>query len=76
MCIFPDSLMPFACQIAGHGEVKRINNGRVLKPLQPPPRGDREVGFYNEVQNSADDIDKEITEWLPHFYGVEKVESR
>ena len=67
--------MPYPGQIAGHGMVKRIN-GKVLKPLQPPPRGDREVNFYEEVQGSNEAIDKEIRNCLPEYFGVEKVSGR
>ena len=67
--------MPFDGQIAGHGEVMQLNR-KIMKPLQPPPRGIREIEFYTEVQNSNEEDDLQLREWLPKFYGVTTMESR
>ncbi len=72
-------LMPFRCQIAGHGSSEadghrsflKHADGRLLKPLQPPPKGTREVGFYEKVNASDDPTDLEIRKCLPKFFGVE-----
>lgn len=74
-------LMPFACQIAGHGSaaddghrafLKHADSGRLLKPLQAPPKGAREAGFYEAIKHSDDPTDAEIRQWIPRYFGVDK----
>jgi hypothetical protein len=71
--------MPFLCQIAGHGvegdgqrAFLKHADGRLLKPLQAPPKGARESGFYEKIAKSQDPTDVEIRSWLPRYFGVEK----
>ena len=61
-------------QIAGHGSaaddghrafLKHADSGRLLKPLQAPPKGTREAGFYESINGSDDPIDVEIRGWVP-----------
>ena len=41
----------FSLSVAGHGEIyKDQSEGTILKGLQPPPNGEREVRFYQEVR--------------------------
>ena len=41
----------FSLSVAGHGEIyKDQSEGTILKGLQPPPNGEREVRFYQEVK--------------------------
>ena len=69
-------LKPFKIQIAGHGmedgkqSFLMHPDGRILKPVQPPPKGPREVGFYRSLQESTDPVDKAILEVVPQFFGI------
>jgi len=68
-------MRPFEEQIAGHGIVDgkillKHPDGRVLKPVQPPPKGVRELGFYRELADSRDDGDSALKGVIPAFYGT------
>ena len=50
----------------------RSNDGLVLKPIQEPPKGEREKNFYNRVFNDFD-LNKDelkLKNFLPIFYGI------
>ncbi len=78
------SLVPFLTQIAGHGSegdgqrgfLKHRRDGWLLKPLQAPPKGEREVGFYKALNDDtcADATDRAFRRFVPKFFGVETVE--
>ncbi|KAA0718255.1 Inositol polyphosphate multikinase [Triplophysa tibetana] len=73
-----DGCVPFSHQVAGHKNglnntgVLQHPDGTILKHLQPPPRGPREMLFYKQV------YDKDCTDvrllvlqkHLPKFYGT------
>jgi len=68
-------LKPFSAQIAGHGMVDgkifmKTPDGRILKPVQAPPKGDREIGFYKRLAASGDPVDARILRVVPEFFGV------
>ena len=53
------SLMPLQTQIAGHGSegngqraILKREDGKLLKPVQPPPKGPREAKFYLDINAS------------------------
>ena len=49
-------------------------DGKILKPVQPPPRGQREVDFYTEIfSKKADKTDKRIRKHLPNFFGTKLI---
>ncbi|XP_069467338.1 inositol polyphosphate multikinase [Ambystoma mexicanum] len=70
--------VPLSHQVAGHMYGKdRVGilqhpDGTVLKQLQPPPRGPRELDFYNKV--FAEDCGNrdllELQKYLPKYYGT------
>merc|ERR1712127_368519 len=67
-------------QIAGHGSendgqrgLLRHESGFVLKPVQAPPKGLREVAFYLNMAASEHPVDRELQELIPKFYGTESV---
>ncbi|XP_038599303.1 inositol polyphosphate multikinase [Tachyglossus aculeatus] len=70
--------VPLAHQVAGHmyGKDKvgilQHPDGTVLKQLQPPPRGPRELEFYGMVYaaDCADSVLLELRKYLPKYYGV------
>lgn len=47
-------------------------DGTVLKQLQPPPRGPRELEFYNMVYaaDCSDGVLLELRKYLPKYYGT------
>lgn len=47
-------------------------DGCVLKPVQKPPKGEREVLFYETVFNGKEERDEilQLRRLLPHYYGV------
>ena len=62
-------------QVAGHGTWDKSQamltkkDGRILKPIQPPPRGDREVKFYQDVTNSEDPEVAKFLSFIPTYFG-------
>ncbi|XP_025129877.1 inositol polyphosphate multikinase isoform X3 [Bubalus bubalis] len=78
---FLNGCVPLSHQVAGHmyGKDKvgilQHPDGTVLKQLQPPPRGPRELEFYNMVSevfaaDCTDDILLELQKYLPKYYGI------
>ncbi|XP_052006583.1 inositol polyphosphate multikinase [Xyrauchen texanus] len=70
--------VPFSHQVAGHKcginntGVLQHPDGTILKQLQPPPRGPREMLFYKQVY-AKDCTDKrlmDLQQHLPKFYGT------
>ena len=79
-----DNVRPLDTQVAGHGSEDRHNKGSsrgmllhedgfVLKPVQAPPKGEREVDFYHYISTSPHLIDREFYSYLPRFYGTESM---
>ena len=71
---------PLETQIAGHGScddgldgMLQHSQGFVLKPVQPPPRGQREVDFYTNISSSTLADDLRFRELTPKFHGVENI---
>ncbi|XP_071987529.1 inositol polyphosphate multikinase [Engystomops pustulosus] len=70
--------VPLSHQVAGHtyGKYKvgilQHPDGSVLKQLQPPPRGPRELDFYNTVFSSdcTDPKLQELQIYLPKYFGT------
>ena len=62
-------------QVAGHGSWDKsqaiLTNkaGCILKPIQPPPRGDREVKFYENVNTSEDPEVAKFLRFIPSYFG-------
>ena len=50
-----------------------VSDGRLLKPIQPPPKGQREVDFYTFIKASNDPVDRAIRKYIPDFFGVAKI---
>ena len=50
--------------------------GYVLKLVQKPPLGQREVDFYRRVYEDAGELDihHELKEFIPRFHGVTNIE--
>lgn len=77
----PEGLKLLGTQVAGHqfGEAGRKlgmldrGDGTVLKAVQNPPRGPREVNFYKDVfaKDCMDLVMLELRHFLPCFYGME-----
>ncbi|KAJ8250518.1 hypothetical protein COCON_G00224400 [Conger conger] len=70
--------LPLGHQVAGHkygvdkAGILQHPDGTVLKQLQPPPRGCREMQFYSKVYG-ADSIDpclQELQRYLPTYHGT------
>uniref|UniRef100_A0A8C4QHA8 Kinase n=1 Tax=Eptatretus burgeri TaxID=7764 RepID=A0A8C4QHA8_EPTBU len=71
-------LLPHGCallhhQVAGHKAAMLLHpDGAVLKQLQPPPRGLRELQMYSQVfdNDCTDKMFLALREFLPHFQGT------
>ena len=57
--------MPLPTQIAGHGSegdgqraILKREDGKLLKPVQPPPKGPREAKFYLDINASKGEYSK------------------
>lgn len=48
-------------------------DGKILKPIQPPPKGPREAQFYLDINRSSHPADILIRNHIPKFYGLEQV---
>jgi len=63
-------------QVAGHGSwdksqaILTNKEGCILKPIQPPPRGEREVEFYKNVNTSSDPELTQFVEFIPQYFGT------
>ncbi|CAG7719219.1 unnamed protein product [Allacma fusca] len=86
-CLYDLTLIPEADtaaldhQIAGHARTGVLKHrlGYVLKSVQKPPLGQREMEFYGRVYNSHDSesgIHSLLREWIPKFHGVTCIESK
>ncbi|XP_041818965.1 inositol polyphosphate multikinase isoform X1 [Chelmon rostratus] len=70
--------VPLSHQVAGHKYgVDKVGilqhpDGTVLKQLQPPPRGPREMQFYSMVyaEDCCDPCLLELQNYLPKYYGT------
>ncbi|XP_067047804.1 inositol polyphosphate multikinase-like [Acropora muricata] len=71
-----DVVDDYPYQVAGHshdGPLRLSDDGVcVLKPVQIPPKGEREVSFYERVFQDDEDQEEilELRRFLPHYYGV------
>ncbi|XP_061192029.1 inositol polyphosphate multikinase-like isoform X1 [Saccostrea echinata] len=75
----PPGTKPLDNQVAGHqntdGKIGCLlhEDGTVLKPVQYPPKGQREVEFYQEVfadQMSDDKVLLQLRDLVPKFHGM------
>merc|ERR550517_1995828 len=74
------AVSPLQTQIAGHGSENDgqrgllvHESGFVLKPVQPPPKGTREVAFYQSINSSGDEVDQRLVQLTARFYGTQAV---
>jgi len=73
-------VVPLETQVAGHGSCNdgkagllKHKSGFVLKPMQAPPRGAREVKFYQHLYSSVQEDDIRMRNLAPKFFGTENV---
>ena len=57
----------------GQRAILKREDGRLLKPIQPPPKGPREAEFYRDINMSNDPTDVAIRRHIPRFFGIEDV---
>lgn len=52
--------------------LKVTADGCILKPVQRPPKGEREVVFYETIFNKKEEREEilQLRRFLPHYYGV------
>ncbi|XP_035261750.1 inositol polyphosphate multikinase [Anguilla anguilla] len=70
--------VPLSHQVAGHKYgVDKVGilqhpDGTVLKQLQPPPRGPREMQFYSQVyaEDCSDPVLLELQQYVPKYFGA------
>uniref|UniRef100_A0A2K6FAB2 Kinase n=1 Tax=Propithecus coquereli TaxID=379532 RepID=A0A2K6FAB2_PROCO len=78
---FLNGFVPLSRQVAGHMHGKdkvgilQHPDGTVLRQLQPPPRGPRELEFCNMVSqvyaaDCAGGVLLELRKYLPKYYGI------
>lgn len=67
----------------GNGEIDETENhcgmllheeGFVLKPVQGPPKGKREIEFYQHISSSPHPVDLQFYNLVPKFYGTERLQ--
>lgn len=77
----PDGLSLLESQVAGHSfdnakktiGMLRGPSGCVLKPVTKPNLGEREIAFYESLQNSNDDTSLELKNYVPRYFGTKDV---
>jgi len=83
--IRPENVQALQTQVAGHGLDSKQGRdwgmllheeGFVLKPVQAPPKGHREVEFYQHISTSVNQIDARLYSLMPKFYGTERVKGQ
>lgn len=76
--IYPPDTVPFDNQVAGHsfddgnsslGMLKR-KDGLVLKPIEKPIYGERELKFYQDLQKASDHMSLVLRSFTPEFHGA------
>jgi len=72
---------PLETQIAGHGSCNdgqrgllMHESGLVLKPVQAPPKGTREVAFYKKISSSSLSVDVHLKQFTAKFLGIEELQ--
>lgn len=67
----PNNCIPLRHQVAGHFGFLQTNDGYILKPVQSPPRGEREHNFFKRIFKSTDlnEDERELKNLLPHYRG-------
>jgi len=73
-------LKAFPYQVAGHvnqDPLRVTADGCVLKPVQRPPKGEREVVFYETIFDEKEKREEilQLRRFLPHYYGVVELDS-
>eukprot|EP00088_Acartia_fossae_P051833 TRINITY_DN5829_c0_g1_i2.p1 TRINITY_DN5829_c0_g1~~TRINITY_DN5829_c0_g1_i2.p1 ORF type:complete len:442 (-),score=72.14 TRINITY_DN5829_c0_g1_i2:359-1684(-) len=76
-----DKVKPLETQVAGHGTGAKISHrgmlihedGYVFKPAQAPPKGTREIQFYERISSSNHPVDKMLYSLVPKFFGTETI---
>ncbi|CAB4021368.1 inositol polyphosphate multikinase [Paramuricea clavata] len=79
----PEGYSVYGHQVAGHrfetGKQGMLldSDGKLLKPIQAPPRGEREVEFYQSLFEckTSDQTTLKLCQFVPAFYGVKHVVS-
>jgi len=73
-------VIPLETQIAGHGSCNdgkrgllRHGSGLVLKPVQAPPKGRREVAFYQKLSTSSNETDIQFKSLTAKYFGTKSV---
>jgi len=73
-------VIPLETQIAGHGSCNdgqrgmlMHESGFVLKPVQAPPKGLREVSFYQTISTSTSETDIKFKALTAKFFGTDSV---
>ena len=56
------------------GRILVNGQGHVLKKVTDPPRGQREVQFYQKISSSDDPECRQWRELAPTFFGIESME--
>ena len=51
----------------GQRAILKREDGRLLKPIQPPPKGPRESEFYRDINRSNDPTDVAIRRHIPRW---------
>uniref|UniRef100_A0A182K2S8 Kinase n=1 Tax=Anopheles christyi TaxID=43041 RepID=A0A182K2S8_9DIPT len=80
----PDGFLPLPCQVAGHafhkgtdslGLLKSIDDGSVLKPVAKLLAGQREIKFYEQIQQASSEMRELVLlrELTPQYRGHQKL---
>lgn len=77
-CSVPPDTTPLEIQVAGHsfGDGKNTlgmlkhKDGYVLKPIEKPACGEREINFYQDLQCATDPVSVELKKLVPKYLGT------
>lgn len=49
-------------------------DGRVYKPIEKPLLGEREITFYERLQETTDPLMLELRQYTPQYYGTKELQ--
>ncbi|XP_048510648.1 inositol polyphosphate multikinase isoform X2 [Athalia rosae] len=77
----PYGMTPLESQVGGHAfsessgtiGMLKSRDGLIYKPIEKPLLGEREITFYERLQESTDSSIHELREYTPQYYGTKEL---
>ncbi|XP_015513145.1 inositol polyphosphate multikinase [Neodiprion lecontei] len=77
----PIGMIPFESQVGGHAfgdkndtiGMLKSGDGFIYKPIEKPLLGEREIMFYEKLQDTTDPLMLELRQFTPQYYGTKEL---